>query len=541
MPTNNAPINRRQLVSGSLAGAALIALPGTAIAHRGERPVPGLISKRLTLPSGVASGDVSSNSAVLWARSSGPGRLHATLQAISADGAPLRGRFARGLRLTSGWANPTSDHTAKIFAGKLPSGTRFKVTYAFEDDRGRMGERAIGTFTTAPGKRFGPKTSAAQSFVWTADTAGQGYGINEDIGGMRGYAAMHATKPDFFLHSGDTVYADNPIEKTLEVPNEPLWRNVVTEEVSKVAETLNEFRGRHRYNMMDKNLRAMYAEVPVIAQWDDHETTNNWWPGEILEDERYTQVRDVDTLAARGRQAWQEYMPIADSRALSRGTGFEPARIYRKVERGDHLDVFALDMRTFKSENTPGKEQHETDILGEEQTRWLIRGLRRSRATWKVIGNDLPLGLIVPDGKDQESISNADHGAPLGRELQLARILKAIKDYDIKNVVFLTGDVHYCGAHHYSPERAAFKDFKPIWEFVAGPINAGAFGPNKLDRTFGPRVDFEQAGPPMASPRNGDHQYFGHVAIPEDGSEFTVKLVNANGKAVYQRTLTPER
>ena len=181
MPTNNAPINRRQLVSGSLAGAALIALPGTAIAHRGERPVPGLISKRLTLPSGVASGDVSSNSAVLWARSSGPGRLHATLQAISADGAPLRGRFARGLRLTSGWANPTSDHTAKIFAGKLPSGTRFKVTYAFEDDRGRMGERAIGTFTTAPGKRFGPKTSAAQSFVWTADTAGQGYGINEDL------------------------------------------------------------------------------------------------------------------------------------------------------------------------------------------------------------------------------------------------------------------------------------------------------------------------------------------------------------------------
>ena len=57
---------------------------------------------------------------------------------------------------------------------------------------------------------------------------------------------------------------------------EPTWRNLVTEETSKVAETLNEFRGRHRYNMMDDNLRALYADVPVIAQWDDHETTNNW-------------------------------------------------------------------------------------------------------------------------------------------------------------------------------------------------------------------------------------------------------------------------
>ena len=128
---------------------------------------------------------------------------------------------------------------------------------------------------------------------------------------------------------------------------EPTWRNLVTEETSKVAETLNEFRGRHRYNMMDDNLRALYADVPVIAQWDDHETINNWWPCEALEDPRYTQVRDVDTLAARARRAWQEYMPIADATALRplrrRGDGFAPARIHRRISRGPHLDVFALD------------------------------------------------------------------------------------------------------------------------------------------------------------------------------------------------------
>ena len=476
------PAVHQQVTVPASAGAA----PGRS--GRAASRHSGLVSSRLTLPSGVATGDVSSNSAVLWARSSSTSRLRAALRAV--------------------------------------------------DELGRLGESAVAHFTTAPGTRFGKKTTAAQSFVWTADTAGQGYGINPEIGGMRGYAAMHATKPDFFLHSGDTIYADNPIPETVEVKGEPTWRNITTEKTSKVAETLNEFRCRHRYNMMDVNLREMYADVPVIAQWDDHETTNNWWPGEVLEDPRYTQVRDVDTLAARARRAWQEYMPIADGRALRGGDGFEPARIHRKISRGPSLDVFALDMRTFKGENTPGLEQTETPILGEDQLQWLIRELRASTATWKVIANDLPLGLVVPDGKVQESISNAEHGAPLGRELELARLLKAIKDHGVKNVVFLTGDVHYCAAHHYSPERAAFTDFEPFWEFVAGPINAGSFGPNALDGTFGPRLDFEAHGPVMGSPRTGEHQYFGHVEIPEDGRAFRVRLINAQGTTVYSRTLT---
>lgn len=131
---------------------------------------------------------------------------------------------------------------------------------------------------------------------------------------MRGYAAMAATTPDFFLHSGDTIYADGPIEARLAEPDGTSWRNLVTEEVSKVAETLKEYRGRHRYNMMDQNVRAMYAHVPVIAPWDDHETVNNGYPGEVLDDPRYT-VRDVDTLAVRGRRAWQEYMPPLRARA----------------------------------------------------------------------------------------------------------------------------------------------------------------------------------------------------------------------------------
>jgi alkaline phosphatase D len=445
----------------------------------------------------------------------------------------------RGSAATEG-----TDFTARIDADHLPAGTRFAVSMHFEDAEGNAGETAQGSFSTAPntGLLISGRQSRGQSFVWTGDTAGQGWGINPDIGGMRGYAAMNATAPDFFIHSGDTIYSDGPIAAQVTEPDGQTWRNLVTEEVSKVAETLNEYRGRHRYNLMDQNVRALYAGVPVIAQWDDHETHNNWYPGQILTDSRYTERR-VDVLAARGRQAWQEYQPISGLGGRSNGTtGFEPARIYRKISRGPQLDIFCLDMRSFKDPNTDGKETQLMHILGQEQADWLIKEVSRSRATWKVIANDLPLGVIVPDGPvNQESLSNRDAGAPLGKELEIAGVLSAFKRNRVKNVVWLTADVHYCAAHHYTPERAAFTDFDPFWEFVAGPINAGSFGPNTLDGTFGPEQVFFKAGAyANESPRSGESQYFGHVDLGED-DVFTVSLRNANGTVLWSKGLQPER
>ncbi|MET3141186.1 UNVERIFIED_ORG: alkaline phosphatase D [Arthrobacter sp. UYEF2] len=551
-------ISRRTIVKGSVLAAALAAAPAAANAssfRAGRSGIP-LVRNRLTLPSGIATGDVTSDSAVLWSRSSAAGRMTATFRAVDDGGTALSGRGSFERTLRGPRATQSSDFTAKIHASHLPANTRFALEISFEDDGGAAGETVKGTFRTAPdagsyngeGRTGGDlPPSSAQTFVWTGDTAGQGWGINEEIGGMRGYRAMHNTRPDFFIHSGDTVYADGPIAETVVEKDGRVWRNLVTEEVSKVAETLTEFRGRHRYNSLDANMRAMFADVPVIAQWDDHETHNNWYPGEIIDDPRYT-VRDVNTLAARGRQAWQENMPIADSSALWRpgtfddGGQYQPARIYRKISRGPQLDVFCLDMRTFKSPNTDGKEAYATHILGQEQLDWLIREVSKSKATWKVIAADLPLGIIVPDGAvNQESLANRDPGAPLGRELEIGAVLSAFKRNRVKNVVWLTADVHYCAAHHYSPERAAFTDFDPFWEFVAGPIAAGSFGPNPMDGTFGPEVVFAKAGRfPGESPRDGENQFFGHVQLDEDDS-FTASLRNANGATVFSQVLTPER
>jgi alkaline phosphatase D len=556
-------LSRRTIVKGSVLAAALAAAPATARAAAPASPTPSgipLVRNRLTLPSGIATGDVTADSAVLWSRASGPGRMLATLRAVDDGGAIVGGRGAFERTVRGPRATQASDFTAKIHAGRLPANTRFALDISFEDEDGAAGETISGTFRTAPdtgtfksgtngngGSQAGGSASSVQSFVWTGDTAGQGWGINEEVGGMRGYRAMHNTRPDFFIHSGDTIYADGPIAETVVEPDGQIWRNLVTEEVSKVAETLTEFRGRHRYNSLDANMRAMFADVPVIAQWDDHETHNNWYPGQIIDDARYT-VRDVNTLAARGRQAWQENMPIADSSALWRPGSFDddgqyqPARIYRKITRGPQLDIFCLDMRTFKSPNTDGKEAYATSILGQEQVDWLIREVSKSKATWKVIAADLPLGIVVPDGPvNEESVSNRDPGAPLGRELEIAGVLSAFKRNRVKNVVWLTADVHYCAAHHYSPERAAFTDFDPFWEFVAGPIAAGSFGPNVMDATFGPEVVFAKAGRTVnQSPRDGESQFFGHVQLGEDNT-FTASLRDANGATVFSKVLTPER
>ena len=115
------------------------------------------------------------------------------------------------------------------------------------------------------------------------------------------------------------------------------------------------------------------------------------------------------------------------------------------------------------------------------------RALSLSLAPWKVIASDLPIGLVVRDGPGTfEAIANAEPGNPLGRELEIADLLRYIRQERIRNVVWITGDVHYAAAHHSDPQRAQFKDFDPFWEFVAGPLHAGTYGPNELDATFGP-------------------------------------------------------
>ncbi|CAL9613561.1 alkaline phosphatase D family protein [Streptomyces sp. enrichment culture] len=515
---------RRAVLRGSLAASAALTLP-TAL---GAAPAFAR-SGRPRAPWGVQAGDVTATAGLVWVRSDRPARM---IVETSATESFRRARSWRGPLL-----GPGTDFTGTTRLHGLPPGEQihYRVLLADPDDPRRGGEPVTGTFRTAPARR-----RDGVRFLWSGDLAGQGWGINPDLGGYRIFDAMARLDPDFFLFSGDTVYADGPVEATAVLPDGRVWRNVTTEEKSKVAETLAEFRGNFRYNLLDENLRRFNARVPSIVQWDDHEVRNNWYPGQRIADTdtRYTE-KSVDVLAARARRAFGEYFPMPAPRP-----GAREGRMYRVLRQGPLLDVFVLDMRTYRNANSPGDRTVDPQgILGREQLDWLKGELARSRAVWKVIAADMPIGLVVPDtteGRQHvEAVAQGDPGAPLGRELQIAELLRFVKHRRITGTVWLTADVHHTSAQHYRPERAAFGDFEPFWEFVSGPLNAGAFPASALDGTFGPeRVWVKAPTASNVSPADG-YQFFGEVDIDGDSGELTVRMREQDGTVLFTKTLRP--
>ncbi len=516
---------RRRFLQGSagLAGAGLLAAPLF------PRPALAAASRPL-FTHGVQSGDVAltpagSGEAVLWARADRNARLLVEWSTTES--------FQDATLVAGPAALQETDFTAKLMLAGLPAGQRIFYRAHFQDlsDANGLSEDFLGSFATAPMERRDLK------LVWSGDTAGQGWGINEEWGGMRIYETMRRQQPDLFLHSGDTIYADGPILPAVALPDGTVWKNLFVPEKAKVAETLAEYRAAYKYNLLDRNLVAFNAEVPMIAQWDDHETTNNWYPQELLEaDERYS-VKSVALLSARAKRAFLEFMPLAE-----RDSGRE--QIYRKIAYGPLLDIFVIDMRSFRGPNSANLQESasaETAFLGRPQLAWLEAGLKASTATWKIVASDMPLGLQVPDGKAAwEAVANGDNGPARGRELEIAALLTAIKE--VKNVVWLTADVHYTAAHYYDPAQARYQDFSPFWEFVSGPLNAGTFGPGKLDETFGPQLKVVKAPPEGQAnlPPSAGLQFFGQVEIAGASGRMTVTLKDLENTDLYTVELTPE-
>ncbi len=151
----------------------------------------------------------------------------------------------------------------------------------------------------------------------------------------------------------------------------------------------------------------------------------------------------------------------------------------------------------------------------------------------------MPISFVVPDANPDvpkgtfEAWANADNGTPLGRELELREILGFIKREDIKNVVWVTADVHYAQATHYDPSRAQFSEFKPFWEFVGRQINAGTFGPELR------YVSILKDNPQNQSPA-AMQQYYGRAKIDPASRAMMVSLHDLNGKSLWEIRLNTE-
>jgi alkaline phosphatase D len=516
-------------------GAASVLAAGGLREVLAQASAPALLtadSARPQLPHGVMSGDVSADRTIVWARADRPSRLLIDWSTTEAM------RDAR--RLTGPAAIEASDFTARLDLGGLPAGQTIFYRAQFQSlaDPGVLSAPVTGQFRT-PGAK-----GRDVVFAFSGDEAGQGWGINPEFGGYRVYEAMRRFEPDFFIHSGDQIYADGPIQAEVTLDDGTVWKNVTTAAKSKVAQSLDDFRGAFAYNLLDANKRRFCAEVPMLVQWDDHETRNNWFPGQQIgpEEKRYAE-RSASLLAARANRAMFEFNPM-------RPDPLDPERVYRAFRMGPLVEVFMLDERSYRGANSPNRQTGGADaeFLGPQQTAWLKAALKSSKATWKVIASDMPLSIVVPDLNPDvpkgtfEAWANADDGPPSGRELEVAELLRFIKHQKIRNVVWVTADVHYASATHYRPENARFTDFKPFWEFVGGPINAGTFGPGEIDRTFGPDVKYVSIPKDMKqnrSPKDG-LQFFGIGRIDARTKALAVSLHGIDGRKLWGIELPPE-
>jgi alkaline phosphatase D len=521
-------------VGGALLGGAGVSGEiGSSRAPAAGFAAPALLvpeEERPAAPYGVAAGDVTAGRAVIWSRADRPARM--IVEYATTD------KFADPRRRVGPAALPETGLTARVDLDELPPGQRIFYRVRFQDlrDLRRVSEPVSASFVSPPADR------RTVSFAWSADCCGQGWGINEEWGGLRLFETMRRAGPDLFLHLGDTVYADQPLQPEVPLEDGRVWRNLVTPAKAKVAETLDEFRGNHLYTLLDVHARRFNAEVAQAVTWDDHEVRDNWYATRSLErDPRYTE-KAMALLAARAGRAFLEHYPI-------RIDGGDPERIYRVLHWGPLADVFVLDLRSCRGPNTDGRQAAEgeaTRVLGSRQRAWLKEALRTSRATWKILLCSVPIGLVVPDlplTDVFEGFANGEPGAPLGRELEIADLLRFLQEARIANVVWLTADVHYAAAHRYDPARARFTRFDPFWEFVAGPLHAGTFGPNALDPTFGPEVRFLGIPPGMKPnrPPSDGLQFFGMVRIDGASEVMRVGLHDLSGKELWAVELEPRR
>ncbi|MGF1512444.1 MAG: alkaline phosphatase D family protein [Elainellaceae cyanobacterium] len=380
-----------------------------------------------TLPNGVASGDVTTDAAVLWTRSVIPGDV---LFELSTDAA-----FSA---IVAAQTETVDDPLVPIKTELVDLAPATQYFYRVTD---RVGEMEAGQFRTA---------------VSLSTYSGLRFGVSGDWQGeLSPYPAIGNVPErdlDFFVQMGDTVEADS---ESAALPG-------VTQ-----AQTLEEFRIKHAEIYAERfgvnNWAALRAATPVYATWDDHEITNDFAGGaapadspqedQIFGDAEIGFVNDTPVFED-ALTAFQDYKPLRD---LFYGeTGDERTaneqQLYRFNTFGRDAATYTLDLRSFRDAPLPfiSEAAPEEDIqaylksafepgrtlLGEAQLEQFKQDLLAAETagiTWKFVFSTVPIqNFGVPVAGERWE----------GYAAERAELLGFISENDIDNVVFVTGDFH---------------------------------------------------------------------------------------------------
>ena len=445
--------------------ASLLVLAISALAGQEEAPV---------ITHGVASGDVTAGSAILWARAS----VSSTLESEYS----LDANFTRPRKGPSREVSAATDFTGQITLTGLQPETRYYYRVQARNGAGAS-SRETGSVLTAPR----PNDRRNVRFLWAGDLGGQNFCRTAERG-YEIFGAMTALSPDFVLFSGDMIYADGPC---LSPPNLP--------GAGFAAKTLDEYRRRWKYNRDDPHHKKFLGSTSMVTQWDDHEVTNDFGP--------------FEPLMPAGRQAYFEYHPLTRS-------SDESFRLYRSLRWGKEMELFVLDNRQYRAANSD-PDSGEKSMLGRQQFQWLIQSLSRSDAVWKIIATSVPLTIATgtnwqTKGRDGWANGDTTSGFPgerTGWEYELLELFKIIRDRKIANVIWVTTDVHHAQIASLDP----FDQGKPFsYELISGPLSAASFKPGALDTTLHPVRLYAE----------GEFYNFGQVSIDARTHRLTAEIVD---------------
>lgn len=463
---------------------------------------------------GVMAGDVTPYSAVLWARGDRASFMHVRIFG-RVDGL-MRNQVVR--------VDADDDYTGKLHVTGLRPATEYRYRVWFSDSatghRG-AGDAVEGTFRTPPTA----DAAAAVRFSWGGDVAGQNTCRDKEEG-FPIFDAINATPQDFFIGLGDMIYADGSCNHVGRYGNDQVLGEFLP------AANMADYWAHWKYNRADDGLRRLLASVPYYAVWDDHEVVNDFGP---LHDTRSAPPYTAGVhLLPLGLEAFLDYNAIAEDPAT-------PKRLYRSVRWGKHLELFMLDTRQYRDANfaADGAAQPKT-MLGREQLVWLKQRLQDSDATWKVIVSSVP--MAIPTGSAGEAGRDgwANFQEASGFEQELLDILRFMQQQRMRNVAFITTDVHFAEVFRYTP--FADDPLFQVYEFVTGPLNAGLFPNRAYDTTLAPErlFFFGPAGADDITSWTQAKSWFNYGAIEIDAAgRMNASLRNVDGAAVYELTLEP--
>lgn len=401
---------------------------------------------------GVKVGEVTQDSAIIWARLTREAQPRFDLLPIMTEGAAeeqpqismpeetvpgvageLRVRYGlEGEEMTtaSPWraVNAEGDFIAQIPLEDLQPGSAYEfVVEARKSGSDQIENHIKGSFHTA----FAADSTETVRFIVTTCQAVRSIDAGKD--GHVVYSHMLDWKPHFFVHTGDILYYD------------------------KAPFVKNEAQARAKWSLMFGygHNRNFHRHVSSYFMKDDHDTLkNDCWPGQTY----------GDLTFARGLEIFREQVPMGE-------------KTHRTIRWGKNVQVWLTENRDFRSPNRMEDGPQKT-ILGEEQKAWLKKSMTESDATYKFL---ITPGPIVGPDKGGKNDNHSNKGfAHEGGELR--NFLAGLE-----NTYVITGDRHwqYCSQ---DPETG-------LIEFGCGPINTrhnygGAPGKKPMHRYFGARGGF---------------------------------------------------